>query len=73
VLRKASGAAEARQRATRGNSTSRVKEADLLFVLRKDRKRLTRVTELWEVFEEQKKARVQENPDDMAKSYDKDA
>ena len=52
---------------------SRVKEADLLFVLRKDRKRLTRVTELWEVFEEQKKARVQENPDDMAKSYDKDA
>ena len=73
VLRKASGAAEARQRATRGSSTSRVKEADLLFVLRKDRKRLHRVLELLEVFEEQKQARADENPDDMAKSYDKDA
>ena len=73
VLRKASGAAEARQRATRGSSTSRVKEQDLLFVLRKDRKRLHRVLELLEVFEEQKQARATENPDNMAKSYDKDA
>jgi transcription initiation factor TFIID subunit 13 len=73
VLRKASAAAEARQRATRGSSTSRIKEADLLFVLRKDRKRLHRVLELLEVFEEQKQARATENVDDMAKSYDKDA
>lgn len=73
VLRKASAAAEARQRATRGSSTSRIKEADLLFVLRKDRKRLHRVLELLEVFEEQKQARATENVDDMAKSFDKDA
>jgi len=73
VLRKASAAAEARQRATRGSSTSRIKEADLLFVLRKDRKRLHRVLELLEVFEEQKQARATENVDEMAKSYDKDA
>eukprot|EP00964_Phaeocystis_antarctica_P106867 scaffold71655_cov46-Phaeocystis_antarctica.AAC.2 len=59
--------------ATPGRSATHAFEPCLGQVLRKDRKRLTRVTELWEVFEEQKKARVQENPDDMAKSYDKDA
>ena len=56
-----------------GSSTSRIKEADLLFVLRKDRKRLHRVLELLEVFEEQKQARATENVDEMAKSYDKEA
>ena len=45
-------AAEERARSTRSGGTSRIKERDLLFVLRKDRKRLHRVLELLEVFEE---------------------
>ena len=70
ILRKASAAAEERVRSTRGGS-SRIKECDLLFVLRKDRKRLSRVLELLEAFEEQKQARGKEQPDELAKTFDK--
>lgn len=71
ILRKASAAAEERARSTRSGGTSRIKERDLLFVLRKDRKRLHRVLELLEVFEEQKQARGNQQPEELAKSLDK--
>ena len=52
--------------ATRGSTSTRVKERDLLFVLRKDRKRLDRVLSLLEVYEEQKEARGKP-PEDFSK------
>jgi len=66
VLRQAAAAAEQRGRATRGSTSTRVKERDLLFVLRKDRKRLDRVLSLLEVYEEQKEARGKP-PEDFSK------
>ena len=47
-------AAEHRQRGVRGSGVTRVKDRDLLFVLRKDRRRQDRVVELLEVWKEVK-------------------
>lgn len=69
ILRQATAAAEQRNRATRGTSSTRVKERDLLFVLRKDHKRLDRVLSLLEVYEEQKAARGKP-PEDLVKDDD---
>lgn len=58
VLHQAAGAAAERSRhVRRGAEVPRVKERDLLFVLRKDKRRLQRAQELLEVYEEQKEAR----------------
>ena len=51
---------------TRGSTSTRIKEKDLLFVLRKDRKRLDRVLSQLEVYEEQKEARGKP-PEDFSK------
>ena len=59
-------------RSTRSGGTSRIKERDLLFVLRKDRKRLHRVLELLEVFEEQKQARGNQQPEELARAEAED-
>lgn len=66
VLHSAADACEERSRYTRrGGEAPRVKERDLLFVLRKDKRRLQRAQELLEVYEEQKEARK-----DYAKDHD---
>merc|ERR1712228_904236 len=61
LLHKASEACEHRQRLQRRGADStnapKVREKDLLFVLRKDHRRLRRVQELLEVYEDQKEAR----------------
>eukprot|EP00967_Tisochrysis_lutea_P040933 scaffold49188_cov31-Tisochrysis_lutea.AAC.1 len=58
VLHSATDACEERNRHLRRSTEAlRVKERDLLFVLRKDKRRLQRTQELLEVYEEQKEAR----------------
>jgi len=58
VLHGAADACEERNRHTkRGVEAPRVKERDVLFVLRKDKRRLQRAQELLEVYEEQKDAK----------------
>lgn len=54
LLQQAQQAAEHRQRGVRGSGVTRVKDRDLLFVLRKDRRRQDRVVELLEVWKEVK-------------------
>ena len=74
VLRKAADAADERVRhaAARTGSqppaSARVRERDLLFVLRRDKRKLERVRELLEVWEEQKEARHGKAPE----AYEKD-
>ena len=53
VLRRASDAAAERQRGG-GGGAARVQERDLLFAVRKDAKRVARLQELLDVYEEQK-------------------
>jgi transcription initiation factor TFIID subunit 13 len=66
VLHSAADTCEERSRhARRGGEAPRVKERDLLFALRKDKRRLRRAQELLEVYEEQKEARK-----DYAKDQD---
>ena len=71
ILRKARSVAEERSLYTKGGGAVKVKERDLLFVMRKDRKRLTRALELLEVHEEIKRDRGQQ-PEDYAKSFEKE-
>ena len=54
ILRQAAAAAEQRSWATCGSTSTQIAERDLLFLLRKDRKRLDRVLSLLDVYEEQK-------------------
>ena len=49
-------------------ASARVRERDLLFVLRRDKRKLERVRELLEVWEEQKEARHGKAPE----AYEKD-
>ena len=65
VLSQAQGACEQRQRGARGGGARQVKERDLLFAFRKDRRRQERVRELLEVWKEVKAARG--NPADLEK------
>ena len=55
ILGQAQHAAEHRQRGTRSSGIAKVKDQDLLFVLRKDRRRQERVKELLQVADEVKK------------------
>ena len=57
LLHRAQAACEQRQRGVRGGGTSRVKERDLIFALRKDPRRQRRVEELLEVWKEVKAAK----------------
>ena len=58
LLKKALAACEDRHRGVKrpGAAEAKIKERDLLFALRKDRKRCARVAELLEVWQEQKAA-----------------
>ena len=72
VLNRAAEAAQHRQ--TREKHAEdvavKVRERDLLFVLRKDQRRLLRVKELLEVWEEQKDARQGKAPESYAQDDD---
>ena len=57
VLHQATSASEQRQRAVRGGGVARVQDRDLIFALRRDRRRQERVQELLEVWKEVKAAR----------------
>ena len=78
VLRRASDAAAERQRGG-GGGAARVQERDLLFAVRKDAKRVARLQELLDVYEEQKEARqdkpekYEETDDDLPGGEDADA
>mmetsp|Transcript_26174 Transcript_26174/g.64871 ORF Transcript_26174/g.64871 Transcript_26174/m.64871 type:complete len:143 (-) Transcript_26174:258-686(-) len=64
LLQQAHSACEERQRATRhrGGADVKLKEQDLLFVLRKDSRRHRRAQEILEVYQEQKEL-TQERPE----------
>ncbi|KAL3928043.1 MAG: hypothetical protein SGPRY_002562 [Prymnesium sp.] len=62
LLHKAHAASEQRIRAAGGRGEGKVKERDLLFVLRKDRRRYRRVQEVLEVYKEQREM-TQERPE----------
>ena len=78
VLRRASDAAAERQHGG-GGGAARVQERDLLFAVRKDAKRVARLQELLDVYEEQKEARhdkpekYEESDDDLPGGEDADA
>jgi len=72
ILHKASAVSEERHRQLkRGTESLRVRERDLLFVLRKDQKRYNRVNELLKAWEEQKEAR-REGGDKTPAEYEKE-
>ena len=74
LLGRALAAGEERQRNVKrpAGGEIKIKERDLLFALRKDRRRHARVVELLEVWREQKAATKTRNPEDYDKDDDDD-